>query len=775
MLQVDNFSVGDEVEVTEVYQRCILMSGKCSTSQALEQDEGYIRVETNDDSNQTLFPEQRWPMCRGYFKALVLLSPGVNRIIITSGDEDAACHLEMPPLHLAILIAKDSPLLIDCPPAKLGSLSTAHSSLDAAIAKFRMTAYMWQALTAEDLRAKGLGRRSFRLEEEWSTDTLSQRSLHVPMASTVPKVHLIRTEKTVAELRDAQLAQQNPHARRADELHKIFSDALLAHGPPFTTQSRPVVAGLILDSHYDLTGSSSNPGKPYILAHAALGSHNPAGLSLGIFGSHLAYAWPRFMEEVASCLLDETVPGDKVGNDNGECTTMWRACAVGQGAFLHEVGHAFGAAHPNHDEDGGGGGGIMQRGYSPDWPRAFLGAVRDPAASGSKLVPVPPAEEHGCHWALSDGLKFRALRHFWMPGDAEMSDEVPSVDIYDESESGGLGVAGVEVQCDAGIAQVIIWQKAGKNAKKNDMFSFTPAPTCLGYSRVDLMKQFSTKWPLPLEVTAMNGKQRSIADLWVLFRTRSVIWVPGTDIRLVKQSVSNLDSKKHDDEDGWTWAVMLKKRDCKGKLVAATKIDIRVGCGLDGAEVYYEDGTKIPCGPRGPDGHDPDMGGHQARKLAIPRGVEISKVAVAKGEPWGLRGLRMWLSNGKAMGALNCFGDVSRVKMLVPPKDHRIIGFFGTSGRWGMCHEFGIVTAPRNVVLPDSVYDLEELQNKPEQDGHRNKRRRVSNPEIDGDDEMSDNEAEEDAEEQYSLSEDEDGDYDDGSSPEIAVAYQGLL
>lgn len=61
----------------------------------------------------------------------------------------------------------------------------------------------------------------------------------------------------------------------------------------------------------------------------------------------------------------------------------------------------------------------------------------------------------------------------------------------------------------------------------------------------------------------------------------------------------------------------------------------------------------------------------------------------------------------------------------VPPKDHRIIGFFGTSGRWGMCHEFGIVTAPRNVVLPDSVYDLEELQNKPEQDGHRNKRRRV--------------------------------------------------
>ena len=29
-----------------------------------------------------------------------------------------------------------------------------------------------------------------------------------------------------------------------------------------------------------------------------------------------------------------------------------------------------------------------------------------------------------------------------------------------------------------------------------------------------------------------------------------------------------------------------------------------------------------------------------------------------------------------------------------------------------MCHRFGIVTAPKNVDLPDSVYDIEELQNK---------------------------------------------------------------
>ena len=73
--------------------------------------------------------------------------------------------LQTPPLHLAIMVAKDSPLLVDCPPAKFGAFSTAHSSLDAAVAKFRTTALMWQAQTAEDMRMKSLGRRSFRLEE----------------------------------------------------------------------------------------------------------------------------------------------------------------------------------------------------------------------------------------------------------------------------------------------------------------------------------------------------------------------------------------------------------------------------------------------------------------------------------------------------------------------------------------------------------------------------------------------------------------------------------
>ena len=60
------------------------------------------------------------------------------------------------------------------------------------------------------------------------------------------------------------------------------------------------------------------------------------------------------------------------------------------------------------------------------------------------------------------------------------------------------------------------------------------------------------------------------------------------------------------------------------------------------------------------------MGGHQARKLALPKGAAIVKVAVNRGEGsgWGLQGLRMWLDNGRAMGALNKSGSESDIIVL---------------------------------------------------------------------------------------------------------------
>lgn len=612
------------------------------------------------------------------------------------------------------MVAKDSPLAIDCPPRKYGGLSSAHSSLEAAIAKFRTTAYMWQALTAEELRKDGLGRRSFRLEEEWAADSLSQSftAQHAKMQSTA-KIHLIRADKTVAELRDAQIAQQNPSGRRRDDLHKIFSEALLAHGGPFASEARPVVAGLILDSHYDAESK-------LILAHAALGAHNPSGLSLGIFGSHLTYSWPRFMEEVPDCLLDEAAPGDRVGNDNGECDSIWEACAVGQGAFLHEVGHALSAPHTS---------GIMARGYSGDWPKCFLARTGYCAhAKTGAIEPVTPSTANECRWDIRDMLRFANLPHFRQPSDRTLDDKPPSFELRDDDE-----FTRVVITCEAGIAQVLLDGQAEPSTP------LASPKTSLQFTLDELEARFDMSKPLEAEVLAMNGKHQT-ADLSRLLSNQSTVRVPGTGVRLHKQGVGSGDPQT----DDWPWAVMLKKRGRGGDLVPASKVDIRVGCGLDGAVVYYKDGTRVPCGPRGRDGEDPGMGGHQARKIAIPRGVDVVKVAVSKGSGWGLQGLRMWLSNGKAMGALNKeYGEtvetlgkfaVRHVENIpfanegqsVPGPNQKVIGFYGTSGQYGMCREFGIVTGPADQPIPDAVYDMPELQNNPQGGSRRSaKRRRV--------------------------------------------------
>lgn len=109
--------------------------------------------------------------------------------------------------------------------------------------------------------------------------------------------------------------QRRPRRRRREAAHdgllQMFERALAMHGEPFVGASRPVVAGLVLDAHYA-------PDQGAVLAHAALPSHRPAGLSLALFGSHLTYAWPRCLEEVPACLLDARPPGDAVA------TPLWR-------------------------------------------------------------------------------------------------------------------------------------------------------------------------------------------------------------------------------------------------------------------------------------------------------------------------------------------------------------------------------------------------------------------------------------------------------------------
>ena len=76
----------------------------------------------------------------------------------------------------------------------------------------------------------------------------------------------------------------------------------------------------------------------------------------------------------------------------------------------------------------------------------------------------------------------------------------------------------------------------------------------------------------------------------------------------------------------------------------------------------------------------------------------------------------MTLGSGESWGRLNG-GQTNMHPYMETTEDERIIGFYGQSDQDnGFTHEFGIITAPKNVVdseegLPRQVYGMSELMN----------------------------------------------------------------
>ncbi|RIB08100.1 hypothetical protein C2G38_374293 [Gigaspora rosea] len=384
-----------------VHQRILLVYGRAGPRDLAYHSN--ITVEHHADN----FPSTTWPIFNSHFKCLVHLDPGLNNIRFTFDPESCLPEmsplstvitinyipmLQNPPLHLAILVAKDSKCVIDAPPEKVIS---GDNSLDSVKAKLRCAAYLWQAFTAEQMYRNGFGRRTFRLEEEWQRDTLSNQESSLRHTA---KIHIIRTHYTLEELLDPERAQQYQPPPGAppttkEDLYSIFMNALQEYGAPFDEQC--YIAGLILDSHWD-------PKMKLIRGHAALGGGG-GHVRLGIFGSHTTHAWPKFLEEVVDCFQDETQTDENIlANDNNESGTWWRCCNIGIGAMLHEVGHALTYPHSAS--------GIMMRGYN-NLNRTFT--VKEP----NSIHPITPSDESGAHWHRCDTIRFRYHPCFRIPSD----------------------------------------------------------------------------------------------------------------------------------------------------------------------------------------------------------------------------------------------------------------------------------------------------------------------------------------------------------------------
>jgi hypothetical protein len=493
-----------------VSQKVLLITGTIGDpSQRLL--DGIVTVSRLDDS----FPAVQWPVTENDFKALVYLVPGTNKIRFDfSSPKLANSHssnpihasyltvhmmpsMTAPPLQLAVLLAKDSPGTFDAMPPRI---EREGNGLDTAIRKFRMAAYLWQGFTAEQLSRNKLGRRAFRFEEEWITGSSCHRDREHGTMRSEARVHVIRTQKTVAELRELG---QGPSG--GDALLAVAAEAATDYFQPLAGQKH-YISMLLLDSQWD-------PATKSVSGHAAHGGKIGDDMHISIYGSQYLQSYPMTFEDVPHAFTDCT-PTDTnfVGNDNGGAGSSWEAASLGIGAHLHETGRLFGL--PQQES------GIM--GVNRDFltfSRSFLTREAFSTRTKSKGVPVSQLDD-GCRFHRLDCLRLRSHPCFRLPNDPPMH---PDNSIAAFPVEGGSLV----VRAPSGMSFVEILAEGEQTCHTFIEYGTegTPAPKTLTLSDADLRSRLSEekrRGRMRIRVQSMGGGLLDVPDFKHLTKESSV-------------------------------------------------------------------------------------------------------------------------------------------------------------------------------------------------------------------------------------------------------------
>ena len=504
-----------------------------------------------------------------------------------------------PPLQLVILAGKDSPCTYDAVPQRVQNEG---NDLSMAVRKFRMAAHLWQAFTAEQMYRNKFGRRCFRFDEEWQTGTLSIRDWESGRMKNETRVHVVRSDKTTAELRDLEFAQQHGPASKKGELYSIAAEAVKKHFNVKPGQKQ-YVACLLLDSHWD-------PEVGTITGHAALGGTSD-DLALAIFGSHALQSYPACIEEVVPAFVDCTRTDTKfVANDCNESGSSWEAANIGIGAHMHEVGHLFGCPHQEN--------GVMLRDYVR-LNRTFL--VREPystrtQAQGLKIC----RQEDECAWHRLDVLRFRHHPCFKLPSDEPLSQD-DSIQ-YFPIDNGRLIIS-----APTGVSFVEIWTE-GEDLCRHwiDFTSSDPRNNSIPRQVTLTENELRSRLPedkrkakISLQVFCGSSRSEKIEDLEDLLAKKNVITLPAVrqapkrDEGLTMNAVNNVLglSKSFESRLGFKSKklgfsqlegskpedLILESTFLQTKLL--TSVKIYHGYALDGLEFCYEDGHSQLFGTRG--------------------------------------------------------------------------------------------------------------------------------------------------------------------------------
>ncbi|VBB81360.1 Putative zinc metalloproteinase [Podospora comata] len=640
------------------YQKILLVYGTVGDPSQQSVD-GTVTVSRLDDN----FPPVSWPVCNSHFKALVYMMPGANRLrfdfsspkLANSGSSNPihASYLTVhmippvaaPPLQLAILLAKDSPGTFDAVPARI---EREGNGLDTAVRKLRMAAYLWQAFTAEQMWRNKFGRRTFRFEEEWTTGTVNQRDRENGTMRSEARVHVIRTDKTLAELRDLNRAQQNPNASDSGGLYGIAADAVRDYFRPSPGQ-KLYVSVLLLDAHWDTASKT-------IVGHAALGG-NVGDLHLGVFGSHCLQSYPTSFEEVVPAFTDCT-PTDTnhVGNDCNDAGSSWEAANIGIGAHMHETGHLFGLPHQES--------GVMLRDYVT-LNRTFVSREAYSTRTRSKGGPVTQEDE--CTWHRLDCLRFRSHPCFRLPNDMVLNSD-DSVQAWP--------VDGLTVMAATGVSFIEIF---GEGDDVCHSWIEYPAENgsvqrSVTLSEQDLRSRLpegKRKGTIKLAIKSHGGGSLDIDDYSKFCSTKSCLklpsalpGIPKNAYRGKKLGASQLESSQPH-EFIFTSALRQDR--------VLSRIIFYHGLAVDGLEFVYDDDSRQLFGKRG------GKEGGDTFDMDIRRGEYITGFFVRSG--FWVDAIQVLTSLGRRSPLFgNAHGGDAHT--LIPPRGYNICGVTGSCGSW---------------------------------------------------------------------------------------------
>ncbi|KAJ2719016.1 hypothetical protein GGI07_005471 [Coemansia sp. Benny D115] len=611
------------------------------------------------------FPPLTFPAVDGYFKVLVELENGDNGLKfdylhegsrICQGELNIKMtpYLDRPALRLVVLLGSNSEGIFDAPPDARGP---GVNDLDAAIRKFRCCAYLWQAFVSEQLYRNGFGRRTFRLEESYEPDTMARDNMNRMTA----KVHVVRSERTVAEIQDKERAQQwNPppgYQRKTDESQfSLAADALKEHGG--FSDGNSYIACLTLDSHWD-------PDLNVILGHAALGGGTSES-RLGVFGSHTTHAWPSNAEEVATKFLDTTKTDTRIlANDCNECGEYWRAANIGMGAFLHECGHLLTLAHTPS--------GVMSRGFN-DYNRTFMASA--PNWDG----PVKQRDEAGAHWHRTDIIRLRHHPCLRLPTDPPLRNNETTMSEFDTL----VFEDGLQVQNSSGITMIEVWvndryrnhreytaenygrRRSGALPAEADEASALFPQTVM--VNVNSWKQWAGGWADSDKVTLVltsraSATEEGISDINKLIREGSYKNSDGLTVftsgRLGKGEMGGTEQFK----------VEFAGKDIPSSAPKLRKIEVRSGNYVDGFILHLTDGSEQRIGR---------CAGGSASVLDIDEDDDLDHIVVNSG--WWIDGLEFITRKGKRSGWKG--GNGGGRHIVKPPSGYGWMGLSGSGAAW---------------------------------------------------------------------------------------------